>query len=149
MTHPDADLMRRAIDLGRGETGSEAVAALVVADGEVVARSRGAIFDRPDATAHSEVEAIRAACRALDRVHLDGCWLYTTHEPCPMCAAACCWARLDGIVSAATDADMPDAWGTIFAGTPAGEIVAAATHRPALHEEFLRDEAASLHDHRD
>lgn len=146
MDHPDEATMREAIELGVAE---ETVGALVVRDGAVVARGTEAIAARPDATAHSEVEAIRAACRSLDTPRLAGCWLYTTHEPCPMCAAACCWARLDGVVYAATDEDMPTEWAPIFTTTSAREIRDRADHRPTLVEEFLREEATRIHAHLD
>jgi tRNA(Arg) A34 adenosine deaminase TadA len=51
------------------------------------------------------VNAIRAACKALDSFSLEGCELYTSCQPCPMCLAACYWARLDAIFYAAKAAD--------------------------------------------
>lgn len=143
MDHPDTPSMRRAIELGAE---ARAVGAVIVSDEGIVAESTGRIVDRPDPTAHSELEAIRRACRTLDTVGLNGRWLYTTHEPCPMCMAACCWARLEGVVYAATDADMPDEWGTIFSSVSAREIRAHCEHQPTLIEEFLRSEATQIHE---
>ncbi|MDQ1104914.1 nucleoside deaminase [Nocardioides zeae] len=54
-----------------------------------------------DPTAHAEVQAIRAACRELGTFTLAGCVLYSSCEPCPMCAAASLWARVDRVVYAA------------------------------------------------
>jgi guanine deaminase len=141
MAHPEETVMREAIALGRTE---ETVGVLVVDDGTVVARGTDAVGDRPDATAHSEVEAIREACRVRDTSRLAGCWLYTSHEPCAMCAAACCWARLDGVVFAATDEDMPAEWDPIFGAVRAREVFDRSDHRPELVEEFLRGEAAGI-----
>lgn len=138
--------MRDAIERGRD---ANSVAALVVGDDDVYAANTGEVFSRPDATAHSEVEAIREACARLDTVRLDGYWLYSTHEPCSMCMAACCWAHLDGVVYAATDEDMPDDWETVFAGGSAREIRDTSEHQPTLVEEFLRPEATCIHDARD
>ena len=69
-------------------------AALVVKDGEVVARGTNLVTSSQDPTAHAEVVAIRRACRSLNTFQLDGCDLYTSCEPCPMCLGAIYWARL-------------------------------------------------------
>ena len=59
----------------------------------------------PDATAHAEIVAIRDACRTLGTFKLDGCVIYVSCEPCPMCQAAIRWARLDECHFAATRED--------------------------------------------
>ena len=143
MNHPADSLMQRAIKMGMQ---TESVGTLVVRDGDVLASSTGAIFSRPDVTAHSEIEAIRETCTSLESPRLDDCWLYTTHEPCPMCMAACCWARLDGVVYAATDDDMPEKWGTIFSAASARQIRDLCSHQPELVEEFMRKEATEIHE---
>lgn len=142
MDHPNEELMWKAISIGADPEG---VGALLVRDDEIVASGTGAIFERPDATAHSEIEVIREARRRLDAERLEGCWLYSTHEPCPMCMAACCWARIEGVVFAATDEDRPADWGTIFSAVSAREIRDTCEHRPELHEEFMRAEAIQIH----
>jgi guanine deaminase len=67
--------------------------ALVVKDGELVATGVNSVTADNDPTAHAEVIAIRGACRALGAFQLDGCTLYTSCEPCPMCLGAIFWAR--------------------------------------------------------
>jgi len=62
-----------------------------------------------DPTAHAEVNAIRAACQALGTFVLTGCQLYTSCEPCPMCLAACYWARIDAIYYGCSAADAAQA----------------------------------------
>ena len=76
--------------------------AVIVREGSVVARGRNRVTSRPDATAHAEVESIREACRALGQHSLAGFELYASCEPCPMCLAAICWARIDRVYYAAT-----------------------------------------------
>lgn len=68
-------------------------AALVVRDGEVVATGVNRVTADDDPTAHAEVTAIREACRVLGTFQLDGCEIYASSEPCPMCLGAIHWAR--------------------------------------------------------
>ena len=73
-------------------------AVIVGPDGRVVAEGCNRVTSANDPTAHAEITAIRAACAALGTFKLEGCTLYTSCEPCPMCLAAAYWARVDGIV---------------------------------------------------
>ncbi len=102
----DMTYMQEALALARkgGELGEVPVGALVVKDGEVIARAHNERELLPDATAHAEVLAIRRACAALGSNRLSGCTLYVTLEPCPMCAGALAAARVDRVVFGAYDA---------------------------------------------
>ena len=80
-------------------------AALVVRGGEVLARSTNQVTVLNDPTAHAEVEAIRAACRRLGAFQLEGCTVYASCEPCPMCLGAIYWARPARVVFAASRED--------------------------------------------
>ena len=79
--------------------------ALVVKDGEVVARGANLVTASNDPTAHAEVVAIRRACRSLNTFQLDDCDLYTSCEPCPMCLGAIYWARLRRVFYGGTHED--------------------------------------------
>lgn len=79
--------------------------ALVVKDGRVVGEGVNCVTSSNDPTAHAEVVAIRAACESLGTFQLDGCDLYTTCEPCPMCLGAIYWARPSRVYFASTAAD--------------------------------------------
>jgi guanine deaminase len=88
--------MKRAIELaienvrsGRGGP----FGAVIVKDGAVIAEGANCVTSTNDPTAHAEVMAIREACRKLNNFQLDGCELYTSCEPCPMCLGAIYWAR--------------------------------------------------------
>lgn len=83
--------------------------ALVMRDGEVIATGVNQVTATLDPTAHAEVVAIRAACRALGTFKLDGCVLVSSCEPCPLCLAAALWARVDRVVYAADRHDAADA----------------------------------------
>jgi guanine deaminase len=68
-------------------------AAVIVKDGRIIATGTNLVTSANDPTMHAEVVAIRAACAALGSFQLDGCDLYATCEPCPMCLGAIYWAR--------------------------------------------------------
>jgi tRNA(Arg) A34 adenosine deaminase TadA len=71
--------------------------AVVVRDGKVIAAAANQVTATHDPTAHAEITAIRAACKALESFSLEGCEVYTSCEPCPMCLAAIYWARCKAI----------------------------------------------------
>ena len=98
------DLAERNVAAGGGPFG-----ALVVCDGWTVATGINRVTPDRDPTAHAEVTAIRAACRALDRFTLAGCTLVSSCEPCPRCLTSALWARLDAIVYAADRDDAAHA----------------------------------------
>ena len=83
--------------------GEVPVGALVVLDGEIIARGNNRVLRDSDPTAHAEVVAMRAAGRALGNYRLERCSLYTTLEPCAMCAGAILHARILRLVYAASD----------------------------------------------
>lgn len=90
------EFMRRAIALGKENVrtgGGGPFAAVVVKDGRIIAEGVNRVTTTNDPTAHAEVVAIREACRTLGIFQLEGCELYTTCEPCPMCLGAIYWAR--------------------------------------------------------
>jgi guanine deaminase len=95
--------LERAVRLAVANVGRHGgpFAALVVRDGEEVARGFNRVTRGPDPTAHAEMVAIRTAARRLDDFRLAGCMLVCSCEPCPMCLGAALWARLDRVVYAA------------------------------------------------
>ncbi len=101
------DLMREALRLARESVaaGGGPFAALVVRDGAIVAAGTNRVVPERDPTAHAEVLAIREACRRLGTHRLDGCEIYASCEPCPMCAGAISWARPARVFYAATRED--------------------------------------------
>jgi tRNA(adenine34) deaminase len=80
------------------------IGAVIVKNGEIVARGENKVQKRMDPTAHAEMEAIRTAGRRLGQKFLDNCDIYVTLEPCAMCAAAISFARIRRLVYAAEDA---------------------------------------------
>lgn len=111
----DRDFMARALELaGRAEAEGEVpVGAVLVKDGRIIAEGWNHPIARADPTAHAEIEAIRAAARALSTYRLGGTTLYVTLEPCAMCAAAMVHARVARLVFGAWD-PRAGAAGSVF-----------------------------------
>lgn len=86
--------------------GEVPVGAVIVRNGEIVSRGHNTRETEYRATAHAEISAIEAACRALHGWRLEDCTLYVTLEPCPMCAGAIVNARIPRVVFGAFDASM-------------------------------------------
>jgi tRNA(Arg) A34 adenosine deaminase TadA len=82
--------------------------AVIVKEGKIIARGTNGVTSTNDPTAHAEVVAIRNACKELDTFQLDGCEIYTSCEPCPMCLGAIYWARPDRMYFANTKKDAAD-----------------------------------------
>jgi tRNA(Arg) A34 adenosine deaminase TadA len=102
------EAVRLAVENVRSGRGGP-FAALIVKEGHVVATGTNLVTSSDDPTAHAEVLAIREACHALSTFQLNGCEMYTSCEPCPMCLGAIYWARLDRVYFAATAKDAADA----------------------------------------
>jgi tRNA(Arg) A34 adenosine deaminase TadA len=83
--------------------------ALVVKDQQIVGRGSNQVTSTNDPTAHAETVAIREACQRLGDFRLEGCQLYATCEPCPMCLGAIYWARLGKLFYAATRKEAAEA----------------------------------------
>ena len=79
--------------------------AVVVKDGEIVAKGNNKVIGNNDPTAHAEVVAIREASKKLGTYDLSGCTLYTSCEPCPMCLSAIIWANIKEVYYACTKKD--------------------------------------------
>lgn len=98
--NPNPEFMRRAIALSlQNMTTNEGgpFGAVVVRAGKIVGEGSNQVTSTNDPTAHAEVVAIRNACKNLGLFTLEGCDLYTSCEPCPMCLSAAYWARVDRI----------------------------------------------------
>ena len=111
MSGSSPEFMREAIALSeRNMTTNEGgpFGAVIVKDGKIVGRGNNQVLATNDPTAHAEVVAIRDACSNLGTFQLDGCEIYCSCEPCPMCLGAIYWARPDKIYFANTKKDAAD-----------------------------------------
>ena len=104
----DEQFLKRAIELAREHSAggiNGPFGAVIVKDGEVVGEGWNRVVETNDPTAHAEVTAIRDACGNLKNFSLEGCTLYSSCQPCPMCMSALYWARIGRLVYAATKDD--------------------------------------------
>ena len=105
---PNPAFLRRAIELATLNVTSGSggpFAAVIVRDGKIIGEGVNTVTATHDPTAHAEINAIRAAAKATGNFSLAECELYTSCEPCPMCLAACYWARLSIVYYGATADD--------------------------------------------
>jgi len=133
--------MRMALDLAHEAeaAGEVPVGAVVVMAGEAIGRGRNSPIERSDPTAHAEILALREAAAAVGNYRLEGAILYTTLEPCVMCAGALVAARIANVVFGARDLR--------FGGVRSKFRLADAevlNHRLVIEEGVLGAECAEL-----
>ena len=106
-TDEDERWLAEAITLATANVaaGGGPFGAVVVRDGRVLGRGQNRVTRDVDPTAHAEIEAIRAACRATGDFALAGATVYSSCEPCPLCLTACLWAHVGRVVYAANRDD--------------------------------------------
>lgn len=146
MSDVDEQMIRLAVDLGR--QGAEAGAggpfgAVVARGGEVIGQAHNSVVATNDPTAHAEVGAIRAASQALGQPHLTGTVLYTSCEPCPMCAGAAMWARVDRVVFASTREDARE-WGRFDDDAFWDDLLRPIEERELVHSQVGRGPAVEV-----
>ena len=133
--------MRAALRLAReaAEAGEVPVGCVVFDEaGEIIGRGRNRREELPDACAHAEVEAIRAACAARGGWNLSGCGLAVTLEPCPMCAGAIINSRISTVAYGAREPRS----GSV--GSVINLFEENYGHRPRVYGGVLRAECARL-----
>lgn len=102
------EFMLEAIKLAKiaASEGEVPVGAVIVKDGKIIAKGRNEREKKQNALSHAEIEAINNACNTLGSWRLDGCEMYVTLEPCPMCAGAIINSRIKTLVFGAYDSKM-------------------------------------------
>ena len=135
------DYMRRALILAREAAAcGEVPVGCVIADaqGHVIGTGRNRREETHRADAHAEIEAIGEACAALGTWRLDGCTLYVTLEPCPMCAGAIINARVPVVVYGAKEPNFGSC------GSVLNLFEERYGHHPAIYGGVLADACAAL-----
>jgi tRNA(adenine34) deaminase len=132
----DRVLMFEALEeaAAAGRRGEIPVGAVVTRGGVVIARAGNRRMERHDSTGHAELVALRRAGKALGDWRLEGCTLYVTLEPCPMCAAACRQSRLSLVVWGAPD-PRAGACGSVIDIAADPRLGPPLAHRGGLHAD--------------
>jgi len=151
---PKEIYMRAAIEeaLNARRNGDYAIGAVLVKNDEIIARMPNVTRTRNDPTQHAEIEVTRKALIALGQKFLEDCVLYTTHEPCPMCATAAVWVKLRGVVFGARLSDMitysqthgNEKWAWRTVSISAAEVFEKGNPKVELIGDFLREECKKL-----
>lgn len=140
----DRRYMRRAIELAQLalDTGDVPVGAIVVRDDRIVGEGIERTYARLDPAAHAEVEALRAACAALDTLDLSGATLYTTVEPCLLCSYAVRQTSIQRVVFGVKTGSLGGVTGPFPLLTDAS--VFAGREPPSLTSDVLAEECEEL-----
>ena len=151
MSQPVKGFMEKAIEVAEKakEDGDYAIGAIVIKDNKIISKGENRLKTDNDPTAHAEIVAIRRASEILGNAYLEDCILYTTHEPCPMCASAAIWAKMKGIVFGSTLEDIQSfkgnnvySWRTI--DISASQIIEKGDPKLELVKGFMRKECKKL-----
>ena len=137
----DQKFMQMAIELSieNIDSGGGPFGAIIVRNGELIAKGANRVVPNNDPTAHAEVVAIRNACQKLQTFDLRGCTVYTSCEPCPMCLSALYWAGIERICYANT---KRDAAAIEFDDSFIYDQLRLDYDRRSIHcEHFMRSEA--------
>lgn len=144
MIEPE-ELMRLAIDKAREgvQAGQSPFGCAIARGDEIVAVAHNLVVATTDITAHAEIHALRLACRKLRDIHLAGCVVATTCEPCPMCVSALHWARVELVYFGATIADAATA-GFNELCVPSAELLVLGGSGVKVHGGLLVAECQTL-----
>ena len=137
----DLDAMQAALAEAQkaAAEGEVPIGAVIMHEGEIVARGQNRVLRDVDPTAHAEMVALREAAKVLGNYRLNGCTLYVTLEPCAMCAGAMIHARLDRLVFAAAD-PKAGACGSVLSVLNHPQL----NHQMQVEQGILADEAGKL-----
>jgi tRNA(adenine34) deaminase len=137
----DLNAMQAALAEARltAEAGEVPIGAVVVYDGEIIARGQNRMLRDLDPTAHAEIVAMRAAARVRGNYRLNGCMLYVTLEPCAMCAGAMIHARIERLIFATTD-PKAGACGSVLSVLNHPQL----NHKMQMESGVLAEESSTL-----
>ena len=138
-------LMKAAIERARDgiAAGQSPFGCAIATRDRVVSVEHNTVVLDTDTSAHAEINAVRAACREIDSIHLKGAIVATTCEPCPMCMAALHWAQVKRVYYGATIEDAQCA-GFNELTIPAAELLRLGGSKVELTPDLLRNECVSL-----
>jgi tRNA(Arg) A34 adenosine deaminase TadA len=144
----DEGYVRDAIDLAREAVanGNTPFGSLLVVDGTIVRRATNTTVTGSDITAHPELKLVRWAARELDAGELADCTMYTSTEPCEMCATAIYYAGLSRVVYSVSGESLATVRGTATSGIPCREVIERKGGSTAVGGPVLETEGLSVHE---
>jgi guanine deaminase len=147
MTEDDRRFMQRAIDLSEKtsliDSAGGVFGTVIVQNGEIIGEGANRVVAENDPTWHGEIQAIRSACKKVGNFKLEGATLYTSAEPCPMCAAAAYWAGIERIFYAATCEDALE-YGDFDDTMIYRELAKPAGERSIPAQQIMQEEAVEV-----
>ena len=147
MTDDDRRFMQRAIELSEKtsliDSAGGAFGSVIVQNGVIIGEGANRVVAENDPTWHGEIDAIRNACRKVGSFKLAGATLYTSAEPCPMCAAAAYWAGIERVFYAATCEDALQ-YGDFDDSMIYGELRKPVGERSMPARQIMRVEAVEV-----
>ncbi len=141
MRHPNQKVMEdllvytKRYDLKYGH----ATGAFIVKKDKIIGKAVTTVEKDNDPTSHAELKAISKACRSLKKDTLRNCYIYTTQEPCPMCAGAMVWAEIKGVVYGR---EGRQSWGKL--NMKPEIIFKKSQNKIRLHKKFMEKECLDL-----
>ncbi len=140
-----SELMQLAIDKARQglAAGQSPFGCAIAWQDTLLAVAHNTVLSTTDITAHAEINALREACRQAGEIHLEGCLVATTCEPCPMCMAALHWARVETVCYGATIADA-EAAGFNELRVPAADVLTMGGSEVKIVAGLLADQCREL-----
>jgi len=141
MKHPNKKIMQELINYveKHGKKYGDASGAFLVKGSKITARAFTTVEKDKDPTSHAELKVISQMCRKNQNYHLKGYYLYSTQEPCPMCASAIVWARIKGVVYGW---EGHNAWQRL--NIPPQEIFKTSPEGIEVHKKFMEKENLAL-----
>ncbi|WP_232420086.1 nucleoside deaminase [Nitrosococcus watsonii] len=134
------ELSRKAMELGDGFP----FGSVIAKEGEIVGEGWNRSWVNRDPSAHAEIEAIRDACKRLDTLSLEGCDVYASAQPCPMCIAAIYWAGANRIFFGNSARDIAALDPNLDATFIYQALTKPAEQRPVTERELLREEVMEV-----
>lgn len=152
LTDADLGFLRRALAVAQASRshGNHPFGAILVdGSGQVLLEAENTVTTEQDCTGHAETNLVRLACRQLDRATLAGCTLYTSTEPCAMCAGAIHWSGIGRVVFALSEAGLYTLTGAHPENEtmhlPCREVFARCDRSIAVGGPAIEEEAAQVH----
>ena len=138
--------LREAIALSKSavDRGNEPFGSVLVKDGQVILRAENSVFTGHDMTNHAEMNLVKLAAKHHNPASLADCTLYTSTEPCAMCAGAIYWSGIGRMVYACSEARLGEIAG-IGLNVPSRTVLQTGARTVAVTGPILENEAAEVH----